>query len=743
MESTMTRARLRFTFLFLFLFSLVAFDAAAQTAGIGGRVVDAARQPIARGYVRLIDAAGKTLATAITDGNGQFSFAQTNCRDCKVEASLAGFKTVTLTASPNVTLTLDVAPIEAKVVVTATRDATPLSQVGATTTVFSAEDIVRRGEPMLADLLRQTPGVAVIRNGGLGNVTSLFMRGGESSHTKVLLDGIPLNEPGGTFNFGNLTTFGLERVEVVRGAQSALFGSDAMSGVIQLVSARGQARNGNRPTVTGSVEAGGYNTFREQAAVSGANSGWDYSIGASRLDTDNRSANNKFKNTTLLFTGGGAITPTVMLRALGRLEQGKAGAPGQTAFGRPDLDAFFDRQELTGGVAVEHRPSARWKQRVSYALTRSDQESTNLIADADYVPTFGASKAPFAFSDFTYDSHNVLRRHFLSYQTDWRFSGRVTQFITAVADWDGERATLGDRIAKTSLEASRNNAGVSVQHQLVARRASIATSLRFEHNDSFGDEWVPRISGTLVARTASGTIGDTVIKGNAGLGVKEPTILQSFSTNNFFLGNADLLPERARTWDVGVEQRFANDRARVEGVYFDNRYEDLITTKTISFSPFKSQYTNKLGYTNARGIELAGEFVPVPTLRVGGGYTWLDSDVFDRATANSDPTLLASLTIRRPRHSAFVRAAWSYRDIAVDLDGTFVGTRLDNDFSSLSPAITSSGDDWVWNLNARYAIRAKVEIFGRVNNLADRDYMEPLGYPAWRRTGHVGLKVRF
>ncbi len=764
----MTRA-LR-TLLFAFLFSIPTVAFAFPDPAITGSVTDATGAALVRAFVRLIDTGGHERAATMTDDRGRFTVELALCGPstslragpstslragpsilgaCSIEASLAGFRTasVTLTAAESANasfaprLTLQLAPISDTIVVTPSRDAAPAGQSGASISVFTAADIERRGHPSVADLLRETNGVAVVGTGGLGGTTSIFVRGGESSYTKVLLDGIPLNEPGGSFNFGNLSTANLARVEFVRGAQSALFGSDAMAGVLQLFTTRGTASA--RPAFTGSFEGGTYNTRKADATLSGARQGWDYSIGAERLDTDNRAPNNQFSNTTLSLNGGGALNSSVTLRLLGRIESGRTGTPGQTAFGRPDADAFFDRQDTTAGASLEHRVSDRWKQRVSYAYSRSNQQSTNLKADPDYVPTYGASKAPFAFSDFTYDSQNVLERHFLTYQTDLRFTGSVNNFVTALVDWDGERAKLDDRLASTSVIASRNNAGVSVQHQLVGRRGSVTTSVRFEHNDSFGDEWVPRISAALVARASSGAIGNTTLKGNAGKGVKEPTILQSFSPNAFFLGNLNLLPERARTWDAGIEQRLAGDRVRIDATYFDNRYQDQITTKTISFSPYKSQFVNKLGFTNARGTEISVDIVPVDALRLSGGYTVLRGTVFDRSTATSDPTMLASALLRRPKHSAFARAFWTGHRTNLDVDGAYVGKRLDNDFSSLSPAITSSGGYWLWNAAGRYRFNPHVDAYVRVQNLGDVDYMEPLGYLARRRTVFAGLSVRF
>lgn len=704
----------------------------AAPAPIVGSVTDRSGAALVRAFVAVVDAAGKTRASAITDDRGEFRLDVATCVNCRVEVSLTGFRTSTMTvtaadagsATFHPRVTLDVAPIADAVIVTPTREAAPASQLGASVTVFDADAIARRGTSSLADLVRESPGVSVMETAGLGGVTSLFMRGGASNYTKVMLDGVPLNEPGGTFNFSNITTSNLARVEVVRGAQSALFGSDAMTGVIQLFTAR--ARAGARPSFSGSLETAGYATERGDAAVSAGGDGWDASVGVAALRTDNRAANNRFTSRTLSWSAGRQFSSALELRTVGRIEDGRAGAPGQTAFGRADLDAFYDHLDTTAGVSLEYRASSNWKQRASYSITRSRQDSTNLIEDASYTPRYGASVAPFTFFDFTYDSGNILRRGVFSYQSDWRIGGAVTQLVTAALDWDSERATLTDRLAKTALDAARDNVGVSVQHQVIGRRGSLVSSLRAEHNDSFGNTWIPRVSAALVLHDANSAWGELTLKANAGRGVKEPTILQSFSTNPFFLGNASLLPERARTADIGLSQRLAADRVRVDLVIFDNHFRDQISTVTTSFNPFRSQYMN-IGSADARGVELVAEIAPVAALRLSGGYTHLTkADLF-----------------RRPQNTAYARAAWTAGGASVDLNGTFIGTYVDNDFSSLSPAITSSGGHWRWDASARYQFTPKFEGYVRVQNLTDIDTMEPLGYLTWRRTAHVGLKVRF
>jgi vitamin B12 transporter len=453
--------------------------------------------------------------------------------------------------------------------------------VGAAVTVFTAEEMQRRDAPVVAELLRATPGVTVVRAGGVGNVTSLFVRGGESSHNKVMLDGIPLNEPGGTFNFSNLTTDFVERIEVVRGAQSALFGSDAMSSVVQLISRR-PVRGLSHPTILASGEAGSYRSHRGSASVGASGDKWDASLHGGRQHTDNRVPNNEFTNTTVAGNGGVMLSSAMSLRLVGRTEFGRTGVPGATAFGRADMDAFFHRRDGVIGATFEHQVSERWQQRATYALSVSHQQSTNLEIDPPYVPRFEGHVAPFTFADFPYDSLTDLRRHFISYQADARIGGGAAneQMLTFAFDVNGERGVLTNRMAGSVVRASRDNFGWTAQHQWFGARASIASGLRIEQNDSFGTAVAPRLSIAVAAAA------NTKLKINAGLGVKEPTILQSFSPSPSFLGNPDLEPERATTVDAGIEQRLLAQRVKIEALWFNGHYKNIISTRTISFTPF-------------------------------------------------------------------------------------------------------------------------------------------------------------
>jgi outer membrane cobalamin receptor len=729
----------------LFLPSLLFVAQAAAAQAVTGTVADGTGRALPRALVALAGESGKVVATTFTYPDGSFRLDDPMPAGCHVIASLEGFETK---AEPcgsgnGLHLTLALAPLHESVVVSATRTETPAGQLGSSVTVFDAADIARRQDPPVIDLLRSAPGAIVVANGSRGAVASLFVRGGESNYTKVLLDGIPLNEPGGTFDFGSVSSTNIGRIELVRGAQSALFGSDAMAGVVQMFTARVEA---GAPRADVSVEAGSFGTGRASASAAGRAGAFDYSVGASRLSTDNEVENSGFDNTTLSGSAGVPIGRNGTLRVTGRAELGDVGTPGQAAFGRPDLDANFQRRNGVGGVTFVQTLTPAFTQRATYALSVSNQTSANRLLDPPYTPSFDGRTAPFEFFDFAFDSYNRLRRHYATYQTDWRLPGSSssagTHVLTTALDWDGERAVLNDRLADTAIRASRNNVGLTVQHQAMWPRVFLTGGLRVEHNDSFGTAVVPRASAAYIARRSTGPVGSTRVKASAGLGIKEPTLLQSFSASPFFLGNPDLEPERSRTVDAGIEQHLFGDRATIELTWFNSRYRNIISTRTTSINPFTSQYFN-IGRTRARGIELSGEAALGGGTLVRAGYTLLDSLIVDSASP-SDPVLgIGRPLFRRPRHSGYAAISWTVNRLTADLTGVFLGTRADSDFSSLEPPILSNAGFATWDLRAAWRLTGPLSLTFAADNLSNASYMDPLGYPALGRALRAGARVGF
>lgn len=730
--------------------TLVLFGVSARlaSADVSGIVVDQSGRAVPRAYVRILDSSGVESAAVFADEVGRFEL-KTNVSSCRVEASLTGFEPASLpcaaaAAGQPVRLVLKVAPIHETTIVTATRTEAPTSQVGASATVFTAEDLERRQTPPVADLLMATPGSMVVPSGGPGSLTSLFVRGGESDYNKVLLDGVPLNEPGGSFYLNNLTTENLERVEIVRGAYSSLFGSDAMASVIQLFTRRADGAP-RRPQLSAQIDGGTYHTFHANAGVSGATERLDYSFGAARLDSDNRAPNSGLESTTLSANVGVPIGGTATLRFIGRGEFERVGTPGTTAFGRPDLDAFFEQHDAIGSVSLDQRVNRAFRQRASYSLATSNQRSTNLLADPPYTATFQGRVALFKSNDFLYDSRTDLKRHHASYQADWRLTAgarRGDHLLTLLADWDGERATQEDRMFGSHTRNSRNNFGVSAEQQMLWPRVFVTIGGRIERNDSFGTAAVPRATVVYVAHQPSGSVGETEIKASAGTGIKEPTMLESFSLSPFFSGNPDLKPERSRSAELGVEQRVAHDRAKFELTYFHNRFRDIISLVTTNPSTFEAQYFN-IGVTRAQGLEASVEVAPTAAIRAQGGYTLLDSKIVESAQPTHPLFGLGKQAFHRPRHSGFLGLTLNWKRVAADLHGVFIGRFVDSDFGLFDPPLVENPGHTTWDTRLALTLTPRVTGTLAIDNLTDRDYSEPFGYQPLRRAIRAGLRVTY
>ena len=733
---------------FVFVIGGAASKVAAADRRLTGTVVDQSGRAVPRAYVRVVTTSGAVDRGAFADEAGRFELTATDAAECRVEATLTGFQPAIVpcwsTGAQPVRIVLGVAPIQETMIVTATRTEAPTSQVGASATVFTSEDLARRQTPLLADLLMATPGAMLVRSGAPGALTSLFVRGGESDYNKVLLDGVPLNEPGGGFYLSNLTTENLERVEFVRGAYSSLFGSDAMGSVLQLFTKRADQAS-RRPRVSAQVDGGTYDTLHMSAGVTGAAGPLDYSLGAAQFGSDNRVPNSRFENTTLSANVGVAIGTAATLRFVGRGELGHAGTPGTTAFGRPDLDAFSERHDAVASVSVDHQINPVVRQRASYSRAASTQQSTNLILDPPYRATFEGRVAARLSNDFQSDSLTTLERHHASYQADLRRQSNGAAgdgLLTVLADWDGERARVENRLAATETINARDNFGASAQYQMLWPRVFVILGGRVEHNDSFGTAAVPRVTVVYVARRSSAAIGETQLKANAGSGIKEPTMLESFSISPFFRGNPDLRPERSRSAEVGIEQRFAHDRAKLELTYFHNRFQDVISLVTTNPSTFEAQYAN-VGLTRARGLEAGVQARPVAAVYMRAGYTLLDSKILESERPTDVLFGLGRQAFRRPRHSGFAAVGVTWKRATADLTGVFVGRFVDSDFGLFNPPLVENPGHNTWDSRFTLLVTRRLTGFVSIDNLTNQDYSEPFGYQPLRRVVRAGFRVGF
>ncbi len=626
------------------------------------------------------------------------------------------------------------APVREHVVVAATRGEAPLSTIGVTATVLDGDAIAGRESSDFAHLLQDVPGVAVARAGGVGLQSSAFVRGGESNFTRVLIDGVPINEPGGSFTFGSQLPLELERVEVVRGAASSLYGTDALAGVIQLVTRT--AGPSEADDVRAEGEGGTFSWRRFGLGSSGRRGAFDWNVGATRLDTDNAQPNGDFGETAGAASLGARLGGRSTLRLVLRGEDASVGTPGPTAFGRPDLDARFDTKGLVMGAdwrLVTH--AASHQLRLGFA--KSDQLSLNPLDSGTYTPTDGARVGAYPISDAPDPAgfQNDVRRLSVGYELE-AHTGR-SNLVTAGVDLEHESGEVGSRPAGL-IAPTRTNGGAYVQDQVVmGSRVFVTTGARVERNDNFGTRVVPRFA--VAWRAASRSAASTTFRASAGAGIKEPSFFQSFGVSFYAQGNPRLAPERSRTYDFGVEQRLGGDRFRAEATVFHHDYLDQIAYHLVDPATYQGTYVN-LGKTRARGLELACDAAPTPRLRLGASYTLLDGEVLV-SSSDFDPVYAAGRSLlRRPRHQGSIWARADLGRLTLGANVVAVGRRTDSDFVGLG--LTENAGYARVDARAHLRMGTALELFVAGENLFDARYQEVLGYPALGRSVRVGVRLR-
>lgn len=719
-------------------------DGPSEAGKISGMIVDPSRAPLPQTLVEIRDSRGKLIAATRTNGRGEYSLDLPE-GEYTLSATLAGFAAVKdrIVRVPSETapmdLTLQISSPQEQVVVTATRTETPLSQIGSSTTVISGEELSLKGMSSVSEALKEVAGIAVVQSGGVGTVTSLFMRGGESDYTKILIDGIPMNEPGGSYNFANLSTSEIDRIEVVRGPQSALFGSDAISGVIQIFTKRGKSE-GLSPKPSVMVEGGSYATLRYGGGVEGSSSWMDYAASFSRMDTDNDVANGSFNEATIAGNLGFQLSRKTELRAVFRSEAGRSGVPGPWAFERPDLDAYYEHREESGALTLTHFQTSAWTQRLSYTVNDSRQFSASPLDSGSYTPQYQGRIAPFPYSDWVYEHLNQTRRQKVNYQSDLILPRG--HLLTAGVDYEHESGIVGDPNYNPG-SASRDNFGGFFQDQWTLKNRFFATAgVRLDQNDSFGFYASPRVSLALMARHADAKKfwGMTKIKANFGLGIKEPTLLESYSTSIYYMGNPDLRPEKTTSYDAGIEQQIHSGRGVLELTYFQNHFRDQIGFSITDYSTFAGSYFN-MGKSRARGLEASARHDLRWNLGIGATYTFLDSEVLE-ASGSSDPAFAKGQELfRRPRHSGYLDLRWKPGRLTLGASAILVGSRVDSDFSGLG--ITRNEGYSLLNLMANFRLVGDMSLFATLRNVTDEFYMEALGYPSLGRHFRIGLRAGF
>jgi vitamin B12 transporter len=583
-------------------------------------------------------------------------------------------------------------------VVGATRLPTPENQLGGSVTVITGADIARKQERTLPEILQDVPGLNVVQTGGPGGTAAVFMRGTNANHTKVLIDGIDVSDPSsgdGSFDFSQILASDIDRIEVLRGPQSGLYGSDAIGGVINIITKKGSGP----AKLHGTIEGGSFDTFNQAAGASGSVSRFNYAFDFGHYhsgDTPVTPANlvppgrtvssDSYDNKTLSTRLGADVTDNFDLGLVARYVDTALRSTSDDFIGPESVPTDSDNHEL---------------------FTRGTGHL--VLFDGAFDQTFGIGYTNYRRRILDPNDVPALPSYFRGdrVKLDWQGNIKIVQ---------GQVVTLGaehqlDEINDSSPVQAQmtNDAGFAQLQSSFGERFFNALSLRYDSNDRFGSQATYRVAPAfLIPETG------TKLKGSVGSGFKAPTLDELF--DNFpqfgFFANPNLKPETSLGYDFGFEQTMLDKRAQFGATYFHNDIDNLITINDIG-----TTFEN-VGHATTYGVESFVSYKPWDplTLRADYTYTVAKDDVLDRAL------------IRRPKHKASFNAAWQVTEkLSLSATLLYVGPWSDVNRAGTATGLKTPGYALV-NLAGSYDLTHWLTAFARVNNLLDRHYQDPIGF---------------
>ncbi len=712
------------------------------------QVTDPRSAPVAGARVELYPSSGtKPITIQNTAGDGSARFANLAEGEYRLETLAPGFARATtgvrLPQGIAVKVALAVAGPSETVVVSATRTPVPVGESGSRVALLDETQLETMQPITVSDALRFMPGNVVNQAGQFGGQASLFVRGGESRYNKVIIDGVPVNEPGGTFDFGVVPLTRVERMEVVRGAESVLYGSDAMTSVVTISSATGHTPT---PELILGADGGTFGTARGYAALSGARGRFDYNFFGQQDATDGQGVNDEYSNSAQGANIGIAITPKAFVRVRARHQNSRTGVQNQWVFlGQPllapDIDQFARQNNFLGSAELTLAAPARWQHR--FAIYEYNHKGTN----QDNIADRGCDVAAFNFFDCFFSSPFKVNRAGFTYQGDYspRSWARMTfgyEFEDENGSFHSDFASLdllgNPAIGNSNVRGLRRNHAVFVQPMITRGRLTARAGFRYVHNESFGDKVVPQAALSVVARQGGEALGTTRFTVSYAQAIKEPRFEETFGISGSFPANPnpDLRPEQNRAFEAGVSQGFGRGRHVLTATYFNNLFRDQI-----QFDFLANQYFN-VAKSIAHGAEVEWHSRITSKLALTGAYVYTSSQVLDNP-GGSPPFATGQALLRRPRHSGSLLLNYSSRKWGGEVAGAFVGRRLDSDFlfGAVPPVDHSPGYARV-DLGGWYAVHPRLTLYANVYNALNHHYEEVVGYPALKANFRAGMRFR-
>jgi len=712
-----------------FFACLILLGRLVFAADLTVKVVDPQSAAVFAAQVELLpQESGTPLAIERTSAEGLAIFHDVPQKHLRVRVLAPGFgvQTTGLTGSQKeLTVQLHLAPAAETVVVTATSNPVPGETSGARVETLSSGQLQVMRPVAANDALRFLPGAVISTSGQRGGLSSLFVRGGNSTYNKVIVDGVTINVPNRSFDFGTLPLTEADRLEFMRGTQSTLYGTDAMTSVVQVWTRNGSTRV---PELTFSADGGNFGTANGYASLSGAHGAFDYNLFGDQFNTNGQGINNAYSDSLQGANLGAALSDNVSLRLRLRHSNSNTGVPGEWNFnGAPLLPPnpieASQLNNLLGSLQLTVTAPSGWQHRVTgfdynYQYTEKDLVGSFPTHEVDHINRAG----------FEYQA-NYLERTW----TQTTFGYRV----------EDENGFIGDVGFPPPAHGQRLNQDVYAQQQATFGRLSAVAGVRFVHNSQFGNTAVPRVALTFLALRGGQIFSGTRLRFTFADGFLEPGLDQTFATS-FTVANPGLQPERNRAFEAGIQQNFLRGKYVLTANYFNNLFHDQIEFALDPQNPNLGQFFN-VDRSLAHGAEVELQGKIHSGLLLSGAYTYTSTQILAAPLCTPanfcEPQLQAGNPfLRRPKQLGSLLLTHLGNRWGGNLGVSAVGRRFDSDF--LGFGIDHAAGYARVDMGAWYQIRPRVTAYANLENALNAHYNEVVGYPALGINVRAGFRFR-
>jgi vitamin B12 transporter len=724
-------------FLCLTFISLVSI----ASAEIKIKVIDPQDAAVAGAQVQLLKL-GKPVTVQNTSAEGLVIFRENASSSYRVHVLAPGFAEETAdlsSTSDAITVKLRVATAAETVVVTATRTPVTSQTAGAEVSSLSSGQLEVMQPIAADDAIRFLPGTVMNTAGQRGGISSLFVRGGESTYNKVIVDGVAVDNPGETFDFGTLPLTQADRIEFVRGAQSTLYGSDAMTSVIQVWTRTGST---NIPELRFGADGGNFGTANGYASLAGAHNRFDYNFFGSQFNTNGQGVNNANSDSLQGANVGAAITDQIGLRVRVRHSNSYTGVPGEWNFNgdpllQPNPNEWSHQNNLLGSVELAVAEPSGWQHRFTgfdYLYRYTDVNTNNIPGNY--------------YDDFPAHEYDHINRVGFEYQGD--YSERTWAHSTFGYRIENENGTIGDLLYPPSTSGQRLTQEAYLQQQFTLGRLSVIAGGRFVHNSEYGNSGLPRVALTLLALRGGEIFSGTRLRFSYATGFMEPALYETFASLPYYAPNPGLLPVRTRAFEAGLQQAFLRGRWSLNATYFNNLFHDQIEYG-LNTEPYAGNPPGTLGQffnvqqSFAQGAEFQIEGRIWKKLSLNTAYTYTSTEILQNPLCTPTnpcfyPYAPGDPLLRRPKHSATTLLSYLGTRWGANLGGSFVGRRPDSDFDGFN--IDHAAGYARIDLGGWYSINSRVTAYVNVQNALNDHYNEVVGYPALTANFRAGMRFR-